>query len=246
MKKGGYITLFVLFAAISCLICSIAGWQAQEVHGSGQVIEKQYQVRNFTGIHLATFGNLYLQTGDKEALRIEAEDNLFRYFQIKVKGKTLEITNRWNVSLQPTEPINLYLTVKGLDEIEISGRGKIQAPPLKAKQFSVEISGEGDVHIQGLEAKTLQIDISGMGNLDINGGQVEEQKVKISGSGNYNAENLASAKADLSLSGIGWATIRVRDHLQVDVSGTGLVQYVGSPTVEKDVDGLAKVERIKS
>ena len=62
--------------------------------------------------------------------------------------------------------------------------------------------------------------------------------------GDYRAEDLDSREARVSLSGLGSAFVRVRDHLDVTISGAGSVKYVGSPTVEKQVTGVGRVERI--
>jgi len=263
MRQRRWIEVVALVLAASSLACSfIAGWPG--VRGSGKVVEEERSVSGFTGVALSGIGNLYIEVGDEEALRIEAEDNLLPYLETEVRGTTLEITTRENVNLLPLRPINFYLTVKALDTITVSGSGHAEAPGLQAEQFfatvsgsgsvkmagleaealTATVSGSGSVKMAGLEAEALTATVSGSGGLDIAGGEVEMQDITLSGSGKYEAKGLESAEADVRLSGSGSATVRVRDRLDVTISGSGSVRYVGDPTVRETVSGSGVVSQI--
>ena len=243
MRQRRWIEVVALVLAASSLACSfIAGWPG--VRGSGKVVEEERSVSGFTGVALSGIGNLYIEVGDEEALRIEAEDNLLPYLETEVRGTTLEITTRENVNLLPLRPINFYLTVKALDTITVSGSGHAEAPGLQAEQFFATVSGSGSVKMAGLEAEALTATVSGSGGLDIAGGEVEMQDITLSGSGKYEAKGLESAEADVRLSGSGSATVRVRDRLDVTISGSGSVRYVGDPTVRETVSGSGVVSQI--
>ena len=108
------------------------------VYGSGRVVEEELKVSDFTGVKLATFGDLYIETGDEETLRIKAEDNLIRYFESGVTGDSLEIGQQVGVTLHPRRPVRFYLTVKKLDTIALSGSGNIKTPDLAAERISVK------------------------------------------------------------------------------------------------------------
>jgi hypothetical protein len=243
MKQRRWIEVAALVLAASSLACSfIAGWPG--VRGSGKVAEEERSVSDFTGVALSGIGNLYIEVGDEEALRIEAEDNLLPYLETEVRGTTLEITTRENVNLLPLRPVNFYLTVKALDTITVSGSGHAEAPGLQAEQFFATVSGSGSVKMAGLEAEALNATISGSGGLDIAGGEVEMQDITLSGSGKYEAKGMESAEADVRLSGSGSATVRVRDRLDVTISGSGSVRYVGDPIVRETVSGSGGVSQI--
>jgi hypothetical protein len=214
------------------------------VRGSGRVVEEKRQVSGFTGVNLAGIGTLYIELGAGEELRIEAEDNLMRYFETEVRNGMLRIKHQDRVNLRPQKPVSFYLTVKELDTIGVSGSGEIEAPGLSAKRLSVSVSGSGDVEMGDLAADALEAKISGSGSVDIAGGNVEKQDVTISGSGKYEARDMESARARVRVTGSGEVTIRVRDHLQANIIGSGDVRYVGSPTVDKTVIGSGAVEEI--
>jgi len=70
------------------------------------------------------------------------------------------------------------------------------------------------------------------------------QEISISGGGNYKARRLESEEAYVNISGLGNATIRVSDMLDVHISGGGNVDYFGSPDVTSDVSGLGNIDKL--
>jgi hypothetical protein len=216
-RQSCFITSMVLVVLFSCLVCAIAGWQARWVRGSGRVIEEERVVSGFSGVKLTTFGNVYIEKGEQETLRIEAEDNLIRYFEVAVYGHNLEIKNREGVSLHPTRPVNFYLTAKELDTIVLSGSGDIKAPNLEAEQISIIISGSGDVETGSLQADEVEMKISGSGSLNVTGSKVEKQHVIISGSGDI---NLGDVEADL---------------IAVQITGSGSLDVAGGEVEQQRI-----------
>jgi hypothetical protein len=195
-------------------------------------------------VKLASFGNLYVELGDEEELRIETDDNLLRYIETDVRGDTLTIRHRRGIGLRPRRPIEYFLTVKALESVELSGAGNVSLPQLDAERLDVEISGAGSIDLEDLHADRLRVKISGAGDFAVEGGEVKDQEIAISGAGDYRARDLESDTAQLSLSGLGSATLWVRKHLDVHITGAGSVRYAGRPTVEKHVTGIGNVEAL--
>lgn len=242
MKQRGFLVLGTVLL-VGALACSVGGLGA--VRGTGNVTQEERPISHFTGVTLASLGNLYIEVGDEESLTIEAEENLLPYFEATVTGEMLKIKTRDGVNLNPTAPVNFYLTVRGIDTLVLAGSGNVEAPALQADDFSVDLSGSGDIEIASLTADNLEVEISGSGTLRVSGGRVEKQEVTISGSGKYEARDLQSNKADVTISGSGSMTINVRQNLEVNISGSGSVRYVGSPALDKlTVSGTGTVEQI--
>jgi hypothetical protein len=231
MKKRGLIVLLVLAMTGSALACSAIGGATK---GSGRVVTSEIDVRGFSGVTFAGFGNLYIEVGSAEELRIEVDDNLISYFEANVDSKMLTIGVKEGASLEPSDDVNFYLTVEELDTIVLSGAGKVESAALRAEQFSVDLSGAGELTIAGLTADSLDVDLSGAGDLEIESGYVGEQTVNISGAGSYIAEKLQSGNADLDISGAGSATVWAVTELTVTGSGVGKVEYAGKPQLSTE------------
>jgi hypothetical protein len=260
MKQS--LLVIVLVGAVALVLQGCIG--LTPVLGSGRLSEETRQVKDVHEVALAGPGTLHIEVGRTEALRIEAEDNLLPYLETKVEGDRLRIGVRQGVSLRNTRPIHVYLTVKNLEAILLSGSGKIVASDLQASAFAVfitgsgqvdlddlqasnvrlKISGSGDLSLGNLQAATLDVDITGSGDLRIAAGEVNEQAIVISGSGTYTARGLDSIDASARISGSGSATIQVREQLDAHITGSGNVHYLGRPAVQTTVSGSGDVKQL--
>ena len=268
MNRSRYAKLFATLILVTVVLtaCDIPAFlgEGRVVRGSGNVVEETREVSGVSGVKLATIGDLIIEVGDKESLQIEAEDNLIEQFETEVRNGKLIIGTKDNVRLNATKPVNYYLTVTGLDTIEISSAGNIAAPDLEGEEFSINISSSGDlemgdlaadklnakissagnVKMGELNAGALDVNISSSGNLDIAGGEVNAQDITISSSGNYTAQDLASDKADVRLSSNGSATIWVQENLKANLSSSGDLRYRGNPTLDATTSSSGDVIQI--
>lgn len=236
MKQRGVIVILVsVLLAASSMVCSASGWQA--ISGSGRVIEEEREVSGFTGVRLATFGDLYIEVGEKEELRIEAEDNLLQYFESEVDNGTLEIKTRPSILLHPTKPVNFYLTVKELDTIVLSGSGDIEAPDMEAEQICVKISGSGDVEMGDLSADVIKVQVTGSGNLGISESVAREQQVTISGSGDVGIGYLDADVIEVQVTGSGNVDISdgAVEEQAITISGSGDYEARNVESAKADV-----------
>ncbi|GAH04143.1 unnamed protein product, partial [marine sediment metagenome] len=176
------------------------------------------------GVDLATIGDVIIQVGDEESLRIEAEDNLIKFFETQVSGGTLRIsTTPRSVNLRPTKPVRFFLTVKELEEVSISGSGDIQVPDLEADRFSVDISGSGDINMGTLNADSFSIDIGGSGDVRTERVKVPEFEVDINGSGDIKLSELVAEELKLDVNGSGslWIDDGQVSEQDIDINGSG-------------------------
>jgi len=212
------------------------------VEGSGHVISEDRTVSGFHAVGVGGIGTLTITQGDRESLKIEAEDNILPYIVSEVKDGRLELGIKSHSDIHPTEPIRYTLTVKSLDALSASGATTVEAGALNASdRFTVTASGAAKIKLTRLGARALKVNLSGAGHLDLSGGGVETQEIEISGAGHYGAEGLKSREATVNASGAGHALVAVSDALAVHASGASSVLYVGSPKVTRSTSGVASV-----
>ncbi len=207
---GLIVALAVCMFAVSA--CAFEG-SRNSVRGSGSVATEERSVGGITGVSLETLGDLTVEVGNLESLRVEAEDNLLQYLKTTVRGGVLVIEQEPSVNLRPKKSVRYYLTIKGLESVDASSSGSVTAPALRAGHFAVNISSSGNVHLAALEADSLEVTLTSSGNLKIGGGQVGTQQVRLSSSGDYGAGDLRSGSATVDVSSSGNATIWVTDRL---------------------------------
>jgi len=211
-------------------------------------------VSNFTKVRFKDFGTLYLAQGEEESLAIEAEEQVLEELTSEVRNGTLTlgIGDDWwdrigkvisSVFSGEQSKVNYYLTVKELEEFNISGNCKLECDSLKSESLALRVSGLGDLAFAQLECTKLDVRISGRGEFTA-AGRADQQEVRISGSGEYMAANLASQSLRLVISGQGNATVRVEESLDITISGLGQVNYYGRPKLRQVISGLGKSKRL--
>jgi hypothetical protein len=216
-----------------------------DILGSGTVIEEMRSVAGIRGFDMGSEGTVYVQQGASELLLIRAEDNLLSYIDTVIHNGRLEIRTRAGYDIQPTRSIEYHLTLSSMEYAALTGAGDITGTFPAAGRLDVVLEGVGDIDLAGLNLDELNVDSSGVGDVDLSG-RVDRQTVYLNGTGNYNAANLASREAEVTLFGIGSATVRVSDRLDASINSSGSVRYYGDPIVSRSGNGSGDVVRLGS
>ena len=214
--------------------------------GSGHVITETRSVADFRGVSFSAFGDLTVKPGDTKSLMIEAEDNVLPEFRTEVRDGTLHIELArlgGMLSVRPTRPIRMNLTVKQLTRVALSGAGNTLVSGLTTDQLQAVLSGAGAVRLDGLDTQQLRATLSGAGGLTASG-RSGQTFINVSGVGAFHGDNLQSASATANLSGTGGVTLWVTDDLHATISGLGRLAYYGHPSVTKDITGLGAIQML--
>ena len=256
MKKFLILLLIPLFAVSA---------DGKIVEKSDKMVTEERDVKNFTGVDLRCNGELTLIQGDKESLIIEAPADIMPNIESEVRGGMLilELKKTSLFGLHKRDfDIKFTLTMKEIEDANISGSGSITAKDIVSKDLEININGSGEFEIGRLKADKLNVDLSGSGDFDIKdftggridvtitgsgegevSGKVNDQKIEISGSGDYDAGGLESKTALVNISGSGDTELKVSDELEVNVSGSGDVVYYGHPRINSNVSGSGNLRQ---
>ena len=208
---------------ILCGVVSSGACVVDSINGSGKVTTETRPVAGISTVTLSGIGQVIIEQTGTDSLTITTDDNLLPHIKSEMRGNRLELGLKDSLTnLRPTNDIIFRVTVKQLDELEISGSGKAEATKLNPERLTVDISGSGAVSVQGT---------TGDLNLD------------ISGSGAFDGELLRSKRANVDISGSGGAVLAASDTLTASVSGSGAIEYLGDPKVTQDVSGSGSVRR---
>jgi hypothetical protein len=234
MRRKNFRLLLLLtvaaFFAPGCIIV-INGNSAQ---GSGNIITEERQVSEFDKIHLKGSGNVVLTQGEKQSLEIKTDDNIMPLIETDVRGKKLTISHGKH-NLRPTT-FEVYITVKNLEGVAISGSGDISGKGrFVAYTFYAEISGSGDMNLE-VETGKLASKISGSGSIHLSG-KAEDYIVSISGSGKINAFDVEAKNVSVKISGSGDCRVTASESLDAKISGSGDVYYKGRPQINSKISG---------
>lgn len=215
------------------------------VQGSGKMESETREVQDFLSVSINYPAEVLIQQGKVESVKLQADDNLLPQLRTEVEDGTLFIENEensWSKRVNPTERVQILITVKDLREIEFSSAGSLRVQGLKTDELSLNLNGVGEMTLNELDVRKLETRLSGAGNIEANG-LADELDIRISGVGGFDAPDLESQVATVRISGAGSATVNVVDDLTARVSGAGSINYYGSPTLHEDVSGAGSVSK---
>jgi len=207
-------------AAGDCRPCSPGPFDSVEISGSAVV--------RFT-------------QGPTDAVSIEGDEDAQRTVEPEVRDGVLHVRPQGGWKFWNGQRARIDITARDLKRVAISGAADFSAlQPLRSRQLDVVISGAGLARFDRLQAEALRFQVSGAGDGQV-AGRVGELSIAVSGRGEFRGENLLSqlflAGERLDPETYHWATERLGIH----VSGIGTVDYWGTPLVERQSSGIAKI-----
>jgi hypothetical protein len=249
MNTRKLLLLALLFCtALLTASCSLAGDRGLGggVPGSGNIQTERRDPGAFESISIEYPGaEVTIQQGDKETVELEADDNLLPQLSAEVLSGKLTIKSvqtDWKTSVNPTQRVKITITVRELNEIDLpTPVGDLKVDDLQASTLKLVVSGGAQVRLNAIQVNLLDSVLSGAGDIQASG-TADEIKLVLSGLGSFNAADLQSKKADIELSGMGGATVRVEEELAATITGAGSIQYFGNPHVEQSVNGAGSVK----
>ena len=210
--------IILLVTLIGIVITGCGFWG---IRGNGRVKEEKRTIEDFQRIEAGGAFTIKINVGQPTSLKITAEDNLLEYIKTNIKGNTLKIETRKNIS--PRKKILIEITTPELDFINGSGANNITVIGIKGSEFDASLSGAGNISLSG---------------------EVEKFKAELSGAGNINAKELKARDVRVSVSGAANADVYAKQSLEASVSGVGSIDYYGNPPETKtNVSGVGSISR---
>jgi len=268
MASGrGMLLLIVGLAAVLSVSCSATG--LNPVRSAGQTSSREFDVSNFTELAYDTIGTVYIEVGEKESLRLDAETNLLPLFRAEVVDGRLRIRTRACTIIRPGAPVTFHLTVRSLDTIHVRGSGEVHAPDLvddgiAHDEIELKISGSGKLFAGELRGTSVDLTINGSGDIETGAITTADQTVRIRGSGRVMMASLEAERLELNLPGsgklrvaegsVGSQTITVRgsgdyeafgvlsDAAEVKISGSGDAEITANEELLATVSGSGGIQ----
>ena len=204
----------------------------ERIEGSGNVITKEFPVKSFDALTAYGVFNLQLSQGDKEQVKIEAEDNLMELFIVENEGADLTIRMKKDVSIDTKKKMTVYVTFKSLKNMYLSMVGstssddKVKFADLKLKNQSV-----GSVNLN-MTLQTLHLENESVGSLKL-AGSADNAVIKSNSVGSVQAGDFVVQKMEIDNNGVGSATVNAEKELKVSDSFLGKVNNRGSATAKR-------------
>jgi hypothetical protein len=241
MKKS--IQLFVLSALFFTTIAN-AQWSNTKIKGNGKVITEKRTTAGYDEINVAGFFDVVLVSGKEGAISVQGEENLLPYVKVEVEGNVLKIYTEKNVNISTNKEIVLTVPFEQISFVSLSGSGDLKSKnTIVGSKFTAKLSGSGDLTLD-VKTTDFEANLSGSGDVVLTGNS-DSFTSKISGSGDVDAVNLATKKANLTISGSGDMKVNCSESLYARVSGSGDISYKGNPEIkDTKVSGSGEISKI--
>lgn len=195
---------------------------AGELLGSGRLGVEDRDVSGFDAVSVGGGARLVLTLGDREALTVEADENLLPLVESEVRNGRLDLGWRAGASISTSRGLRFDVTARQLGAIAASGGARVEATEIDAPALRVDASGGARVHAEG---------------------RANRQDVTVSGGGGFDGARLRGAAARVRASGGGWAVVDAAEELDAAADGGGWVEYAGEPRVRQETSGGGWVRR---
>lgn len=229
-----------LFTSLACLF--LAGFshaqndnnKRETIEGNGKKVTHDVTVSSFNSLEASGVYELKLSQGDKESVKIEADENLQQYFNVHNEGNKLviDMDKLKNKNLKNAHKMKVYVTFKNLKELDLKTVGNVSSDEqLSFDDLDLNTKSVGNVDLK-LSAKKLDLENKSVGNMKLSG-QADEAVVKNTGVGSFDAGNFVVQTMNIENSGVGSAEVNAEKDLKVKDNFLGKVKNKGAANVRR-------------
>jgi hypothetical protein len=209
--------------------------KSETLEGNGNLITKEVPVSSFNALKASGVYELNLSQGNKEGVKIEADENLQQYFTVRNEGSKLVIDMKElkNKNLKLKNKMKVFVTFKDLKGLELNMVGSVHATsPLSFADLDIENSSVGHVDLD-LSATTLNLKNNSVGKVKLSG-KAQNAQVTNNGVGNLDAGTFVVQTMNIDNSGVGGAEVNASKELKVKDTMLGRVKNRGNAPVKKN------------
>ncbi len=240
MKSNPFYSILIVASIFLVDGCTITTSNSDKSEG---LATEERSISEFSKLSIHGVFNLYLSQGDKESLRIEADENTMDKITIKNIGEKLVIELDEGIEFFDRDEINIYLRITEIDSFEFEGVGNIKTEEvLRLTKLDLKGDGVGNTKLE-IEADRIEAEFNLVGNVTLSG-KVETIDLKNNGLGNVDASDLKAQYLTLNTNGIGNVEVYSEKEISITANGIGKVTYDGDAEVKNlNRSGIGKVEK---
>lgn len=234
-----------LLAAITKLVNSgasaLESLAGEMVKGSGNVIQKQYDLSGFTGVDIGSAFRGEVKRGDNWHVVVTADDNVIDCVRVTLEEKTLRVRVE-GFRVAPTQ-LRVDVTMPTIEALAVGGASHIALggfDPVPA--FAALLTGAS--HLNGeIRAEATTVNASGASKVELRG-EASSLMLTASGASHAGLAELPVATADVTLSGASHAAINAAQRIDLRASGASHLAYSGDATLaNSQTSGGSSVSR---
>jgi hypothetical protein len=196
--------------------------------GRGSIISEEIFLEPFHSIIFDEAGSVYIKQDTVQKVVVESHPNLIALLSTSVRNGEWRIRFRQCVSRY--DEFSVHISVLDLNSVVLNGSGTIETEnTITSEDVYVALPGSGNIELE-IDCNMVDAELEGSGNITLQG-TTDREVLYLSGSGNIRAFGMVSNMSEVTISGSGNCEVFVEEELDVLISGSGSVTYLGNPPV---------------
>lgn len=200
--------------------------------------------KDFTQLDVQGNFEVLIRQGERSEVIAAAEDRRdLDDIELDFEGDLLTISwDGWDLGWD-REAV-LYITVKDIESIEISGVVNLKgANTLQASHLELRTQGSSSMELGVEVSEELEVRCSGSSDASLFGSS-SEAEIRTSGSSSLSALELEIRNAEIRTSGASDASLFVTNRTHAKASGASSIEIAGGSEIDSTTSGAADISRI--
>ncbi|RYZ18578.1 MAG: DUF2807 domain-containing protein [Chitinophagaceae bacterium] len=202
--------------------------------GNGKVVTADVPVQPFESLEASGVYELKLSQGDKESVKIEADENLQALFHVRNEGSKLVIDmgKRKGISMKKSTKLVVYVTFRNLKSISLNMVGNVRSEEsLSFTDVKVKNNSVGNISLQ-LTANRFDLTNNSVGNVTLSG-KAQNAVIKNDAVGSIRAADFLVQTMSIDNDGVGSSEVNAEKELKVKDSFLGKVHNKGAAKAKR-------------
>jgi RNA polymerase sigma factor (sigma-70 family) len=211
---------------------------------TGKSATKNVKVADFTTVEVQAPFQVDITQGDTFGASVTTDETLLDRVQVVKEGSVLKIAldsgEKGRQSSSATV-LKATITMPALEGVNLRAASRARIKGFQSgKGFRARLNGasqlEGDI-----KAGKMDLQVAGASRVTLHG-SATEVTLAAAGASRVALGDLATAKANVSLSGASRAAVQAKDQLDYTLSGASRLEYRGKPAIgKKSISGASTV-----
>lgn len=231
----------IIFLCVVVMGLTGCGEVPKMIQGQGEVQRQTYDLNNFTKLNIRNDFKVEVSLDGEFKVEVEAEENLFDYFEIGVSDGTLSA--RYKEGYYFEEPqVKMYVTMESMDEVQLHNDSEVlvQEPVKVNGDFHMTVKNDARF-IADITAETLKGSIQNDGYVELRG-VATEFSLDLENEAKAYLKDLKTEKGVITLSNDSYGEMTISEEVNVSASNDAKLSIYGHPTVnEKSIKNDAEV-----
>ena len=216
----------------------------KDVIGDGPVTTQTRTITSFTGIDLRMNGTVYYTNAADWKLEVVAKSSIHSMLETTIVDGRLLIRYTNGKTYDADETIRINVSGPGINSLETNTSGSIYCMnAMQPANLFVRTSGSGNIYLQSVTTNNIEAESTVSGHITASAGTANSEKIKTDGSGKVDLSAITAKNVTGRIIGSGDIKVKVTDHLDATIDGSGSLYFSGAPLITTHINGSGHLVR---